>query len=108
MIERFLASGRMGVYFAVSQEGELAPGDTVTRVSTDPAAITVADVVRLYADREDDVGLLRRADCTPALPAGWRQRLAGASLRRARNRTPYALVRAEKRSHRSRDPLVAR
>jgi MOSC domain-containing protein YiiM len=74
MVDRFLASGRTGVYFAVSEEGALAAGDAVIRAHTDPNAITVADAARLYTGRTDDPDLLRKAVNSPALPEGWRQR----------------------------------
>jgi MOSC domain-containing protein YiiM len=72
MVKRFLRSGRSGFYLSVSQEGEVAAGDTVTFISRDDHAVSVADVVSLYAADEANQDLLRRASKLPALPEGWR------------------------------------
>jgi MOSC domain-containing protein YiiM len=45
----FAASGRIGFYLAVDREGVVATGDAVTRLASDPAQPTVADVFRQLA-----------------------------------------------------------
>jgi MOSC domain-containing protein YiiM len=74
IVERFLASERPGIYFAIVEEGELAAGDALERIHEDPNHVTVVDVVRLYLDRDgkSDPDLLRRAAAVEALAAGWR------------------------------------
>lgn len=52
MIKRFLQSGRTGFYLAVTREGEVTAGDGIALIASDPDAIKVAEVVRLW--RADD------------------------------------------------------
>jgi MOSC domain-containing protein YiiM len=73
MVKRFHHSGRNGFYFAVTQEGELGSGDAIMRLARDPDGLTVADVVRLYVEADDEQPLLERASRHPALPASWRE-----------------------------------
>jgi MOSC domain-containing protein YiiM len=48
-VERFDESGRFGFYLRVLQEGTISAGNKINRIrSTNPAAITVAEFVRLY------------------------------------------------------------
>ena len=76
MVKRFLASRRTGFYLSVAQEGEVGAGDSIELLARDPAAVTVADVTRLYAfERDDDEGL-ERALASEALPDGWRDYFA--------------------------------
>jgi MOSC domain-containing protein YiiM len=72
ILKRFLASGRSGFYFAVLREGDLAAGDAIELIARDPDRVTVADVGRLYSDKEADPELLRRAVQVDALPETWR------------------------------------
>jgi len=77
IIPRFLKSLRSGFYLAVLQEGEVAAGDAIEVVSRTSGNITVADVVRIYADRQNrNLDLVNRALYTEALPASWRDYLA--------------------------------
>jgi MOSC domain-containing protein YiiM len=73
IVKRFLRSGRTGFYLAVLQEGDVAAGDAVDLVAKDAHAITVADVVGLYAADAANQELLRRASELPALPESWRE-----------------------------------
>jgi MOSC domain-containing protein YiiM len=75
IVERFLESGRPGIYFAIVEEGEIGAGDAMERVHEDEQGVTVVDVIRLYLDRkgESDPELLRRAASVEALAAGWRE-----------------------------------
>ena len=72
IIKRFLASRRTGFYFAVLTEGQVAVGDEIELLASDPNGVTVADITRLYAFEKDDVKTLRRALETAALPQSWR------------------------------------
>jgi MOSC domain-containing protein YiiM len=72
MIKRFLQSGRTGFYLAVTREGEVTAGDAISPIANDPGAITVADVVSLYASDADNQELLRRVSGLLSLPESWR------------------------------------
>jgi MOSC domain-containing protein YiiM len=72
MVKRFLQSGRTGFYLAVTQEGEAGAGDAITRVHRHPEAITVAEIVSLYASDSENQELLRRVSRLAELPEGWR------------------------------------
>jgi MOSC domain-containing protein YiiM len=74
MPDRFLASGRTGFYMAVLEEGTVEAGDAFRLLQREPAAITIAEATRLYAGRDPDPALLRRALEAAALPEGWRAR----------------------------------
>lgn len=73
MIERFLVSGRSGVYFSVEKEGTVASGDSVEFLSRAPDGITIAEMNRLIATDRYDRALLEKAITTPALPEDWRE-----------------------------------
>jgi len=83
MLERFLASGRSGVYFSVEQEGTVAAGDTFAFLSHNPRGITIAEMNTLFASDRYNRALLAKAIATEALPESWQdyfsQRLARAS-----------------------------
>ena len=76
MVKRFLRSRRTGFYLRVSKEGDVAAGDTLTMTSSDPDALTVAEIVRFHLDRgaldDGDQDLLRRASTLTALSVWWR------------------------------------
>jgi MOSC domain-containing protein YiiM len=72
MVRRFLHSGRTGFYLAVTREGEVGAGDAITVIQRHPEAITIADVVSLYAADANNQELLRRVSRLPELPEGWR------------------------------------
>jgi MOSC domain-containing protein YiiM len=73
IIKRFLGSGRNGFYFAVTEEGEVAAGDSIELVARDENGITVADIVNLYSADANNQDLLHRVSELPALPESWRQ-----------------------------------
>ena len=75
-VKAFLASGRIGFYLRVLQEGVVAAGDTVERVSVDPARLSVREATNLmYFGRHDVAGAARAAGVS-ALKAGWREKFA--------------------------------
>ncbi len=73
MIERFLHSGRSGLYFSVEQEGEVGEGDTFELVSQDGEGITIAEMNRLFFREKYNRNLLQKAIATTALPEDWRE-----------------------------------
>lgn len=73
MIRRFLASRRTGFYLRVVRAGELGAGDDVELLERDDPAVSVLDVVELFATNARDLDLARRALATEALPEGWRR-----------------------------------
>lgn len=72
IIKKFLASGRSGIYFKVSKEGEVATGDSIEQITKDPNRITISDIVRLYSIEREDFQTMRRAVKVDALPMGWK------------------------------------
>jgi MOSC domain-containing protein YiiM len=87
MVKRFLASGRMGFYLAVTGEGEVGAGDEIRVIARDPDAVPVTEITRLYIAKRyghDEVASVRRALQVAALPESWkgyfRERLGQAKL----------------------------
>lgn len=72
MVKRFLRSGRTGFYLAVTSEGDVVAGNDVSVIARHPDAISIADVVSLYASDSDNQQLLERVSKLEALPEGWR------------------------------------
>jgi MOSC domain-containing protein YiiM len=75
MVRRFLASGRYGFYVAVIREGEVGVGDEIKRIASDPNAVPVSEITRLYITKsfnEQDLASLRRALQVAALPESWK------------------------------------
>ncbi len=88
MVKRFLASGRMGFYLAVTREGEVGAGDEVKVIARDPNAVPVTEITRLYIAKRygnDELTSVRRALQVAALPESWKEyfraRLAQAHAR---------------------------
>ena len=72
VLKKFLASGRSGIYFKVSKEGEVRAGDTIEQIGRDTNRITISDIVRLYSSEKEDIESMRRAVKVQALPEGWK------------------------------------
>jgi len=77
IIEKFLKSGRSGIYFAVLEEGLVSAGDAIERVHRDPAGLAIAEINQAYTKTGDYVPLMRRAAEHGILP----DRLKGHFLR---------------------------
>jgi len=80
MVRRFLASGRMGFYFAVTRAGDVGAGDMIERISRDRAAVSVSEITRLYIAKRygpADVQSAQRALRVEVLPQSWKEHLAG-------------------------------
>jgi len=76
MVKRFLASGRMGFYLAVTREGEVGAGDEIKIIARDPNAVLVTEITRLYIAKrygEDDLTVVRRALRVAVLPESWKE-----------------------------------
>jgi MOSC domain-containing protein YiiM len=72
IVKRFLKSGRSGFYLAVTREGEVSAGDPIHLDPRPGDALTVADVVRLYASSSENREMLMRATRTAGLPESWK------------------------------------
>lgn len=75
VVEKFRAARRMGIYFAVSREGEVGEGDRLELVARDPSAVPISEITRLYFDANSsaaDETAIRRVLLTDALPDRWR------------------------------------
>jgi MOSC domain-containing protein YiiM len=73
IIKLFLQSKRSGFYFSVLREGEVEAGDPIHRVFRPETALTIPDIVNLYAVDSENQELLRRAIESPALPESWKE-----------------------------------
>jgi len=72
MVKRFLASGRTGFYVMVAKEGQVQAGDEIKLLGRADQSVSVADVTRLYASKQPDPAILRRAVDLEALSDAWR------------------------------------
>jgi MOSC domain-containing protein YiiM len=72
IIRRFMASGRPGIYFKVSKEGEVKTGNKVKIIRRDKNNVTVRDIVSMYVGDHRDIEVMRRAVKIGALPEGWK------------------------------------
>ena len=70
----FLASGRVGFYLRVLEEGEVRDGDPIELVSAGEGAVSVRRVAWMLVDATAED--LDEAAALPDLPLGWRQRFA--------------------------------
>ena len=76
MVKRFLSSRRTGFYLAVAREGDVGAGDEIALICSNPDAISVSDVTRLYVTKKyksQDIALLRRALRVTAMPESWKE-----------------------------------
>jgi MOSC domain-containing protein YiiM len=80
MVKKFLASRRVGFYFAVTKEGPVAAGDEITLLSRDPNAITISDFLELYLTKSwtaADITQIHRLFELPSLPDDWKSYFDG-------------------------------
>ncbi len=71
--KEFLASGRVGFYLRVLEEGLVRGGDSVELVARDPEVLTVREASRLWYLAPEDLDGTRRALRVAALPPHWRR-----------------------------------
>ena len=68
ILNQFAASGRLGVYFRVVKEGNVGPGDAVSKIAESKCRVSIADVGHILLDRDRDPILLRRVAEEEFLP----------------------------------------
>jgi MOSC domain-containing protein YiiM len=73
MVERFLLSGRSGLYFSVEQEGLVDVGDAFELLDRNADGITISEMNRLFVREKYNQDLLRKGIQTAALPEDWRE-----------------------------------
>lgn len=71
-LKPFLASGRVGFYLRVLEEGEVGAGDVFEIVERDPERMTVREISDLLFFEPDNLEGARRALRIEALSPGWR------------------------------------
>ena len=74
-LKTFLASGRLGFYFRVLQEGEVGAGDAITRTDRETNPLTMAELIPLLYLEPVDRRSLERALRAGALGDGLRDQL---------------------------------
>jgi MOSC domain-containing protein YiiM len=74
MVKKFWASGRSGIYFSIVEEGEFESGDQIEALDSDPWAVSVADVIRLFKRETDDPDLFSRAMNAPVF-GSWKREI---------------------------------
>ncbi len=77
MVKQFLRAGHPGIYFAILEEGVVAPGDSIERLHEDERRIAVTDMLRLILDRDPDPAAIHRLLEVPGLAAVWREEFEG-------------------------------
>ena len=71
--KQFLQSRRVGFYFRVLEEGEITPGDAITRIEIASESMSVTEIVNLrYFDTENQKKIAR-ARKLPALSPSWKR-----------------------------------
>ena len=69
MVARFMAAGRLGVYFQVLQAGVVQAGDAIELLQTSPYSVSIQDVAELLYGGRQDAGAVRELLRIPYLPA---------------------------------------
>jgi MOSC domain-containing protein YiiM len=71
--KQFLASGRVGFYLRVLQEGEVGAGDTIELLEAHPEAVSIRDILHLlYFDRDNAKRPFAHLNWKPSPLAGGR------------------------------------
>lgn len=73
MVKAFLNAGLPGIYFAVTKEGAVGPGDSIELLHKDERSIAVSEMNTLMYDQDADPNTLRRVLQVPALAEVWRE-----------------------------------
>lgn len=73
MIKPFNDAERHGIYFKVIKEGEMQAGDSVERIFTDKAKVSILDIVKLLSSEKENKELAKRALNASALPEKLRE-----------------------------------
>jgi len=69
---QILASGRLGFYFRVLEEGDVGAGDKIKPVKLDPNGITIFEINQLMYFDKENYDCFREALKIEALSPGWR------------------------------------
>jgi MOSC domain-containing protein YiiM len=72
IVRRFLEAERTGYYLRIAAEGEVEAGNKVEVLERDPAAVTVAEITRVFTREHTERGALRRLLGASVLPDSWR------------------------------------
>ncbi|HVT29205.1 MAG TPA: MOSC domain-containing protein [Pirellulales bacterium] len=72
IIKAFLESRRPGIYFAVTEEGQVGSGDVIELVHRDERRVSVTDMLRLIFTKTPAASDLRKILGIPRLAAVWR------------------------------------
>ena len=88
MVKRFLASRRVGFYFCIVREGDVAAGDAIEFVDRANARMSVAEMAGLYATKTPATEDLRRALTLRGLAREWREQIAQVVDARDRGEAP--------------------
>ncbi len=72
-VKDFMDERKNGFYFKVLEEGEIAPGDKIEKLSEDGHGLSIDEVIQLYTIRKEDVPLLKKAVSSTTLPEDWRE-----------------------------------
>lgn len=73
---QFLASGRLGFYCRVLEEGTVGAGDPIERVKAGPEQLSVRETAHLLYFENDNIDRIRQALNIPALAQVWRNAFA--------------------------------
>jgi MOSC domain-containing protein YiiM len=74
MVKLFWQSKKSGIYFSITEEGDLAAGDRIECIERAQDSIAVADVVRLYMREEHSQEVLQQA-LRSSLSGSWKEEL---------------------------------
>jgi MOSC domain-containing protein YiiM len=74
-VNAFLRSGRAGFYLRVLEEGEVSPGDTITRIRMDETRLTLRDAMLALVKGPRQHEIIDRALRIDALSEAWREDL---------------------------------
>jgi MOSC domain-containing protein YiiM len=80
---RFQASGRLGFYFRVREQGDVGAGDTIELVDRDDKSVTISEFIDTYLNYMHEPKQLTRILVSRDLSDGWRGYLEEA-LRKAK------------------------
>jgi len=69
----FLASGRVGFYLRVLEEGDVGAGDSIDRILSDPNRMTIRAIHHLLYFDTKNLEDARRALAIEAMSPGWRE-----------------------------------
>ena len=72
--KQFLESRRVGFYFRVLHEGEIAAGDAITRIEVTSEPMSVTEILSLRYFDTDNHEKIARARKLPALSPSWKRR----------------------------------